>query len=317
MQLDQPVKWTAKRSEGFLSGTHGRNHVSTGEMALDDDGNILGIRVKSYVGLGGHLSTAGAGISCRYFGKAVTGSYDVPTAYCNVLGTFTNTAPVDANRGAGRPVPAASVAVAGTDAWTETDRSGYFLLEGVTPGDHVIEVRHVGYGAVADSVSLPADRTVEVRVALSADPVELEPLVVTALRDRRLEARGFYDRRRWGERTGRGRFLTAEEIGRRGPLRISHLLAVVPGIPLACRGSRGCAIRAARAPTCSHLTVYVDGVRMIGGDAGASAGRRGTVDELVGAADVAAVEVYPGPASVPGEFSGPTGQCGAVAIWTK
>ncbi len=221
------------------------------------------------------------------------------------------------DRDAGRPVAAAAVTVAGTDAWTETDRNGYFLLEGVAPGELVIEVRHVGYGTVADSVSLPADRTLEVRVALSADPVELEPLVVTALRDRRLEVRGFYDRRQWGERTGNGRFFTVEEIERRNPLRISHLVRDVPGIRLACEGSRGCAIRAVRAPTCSHIAVYVDGVRMISGDAGARAGARGTVDELVHAAEVAAVEVYPGPASVPAEFSGPTGQCGAVAIWTR
>ena len=103
MQLGRPVKWVARRRESFLADTHGRNHVSHGELALDDEGNILAIRVKSYVGLGGHLSTAGAGISCRYFGKTITGSYDISTAYCNVVGTFTNTAPIDAYRGAGRP----------------------------------------------------------------------------------------------------------------------------------------------------------------------------------------------------------------------
>lgn len=101
--LGTPVKWTETRSEHFLATTHGRDHVDEVELAGTRDGRVLGIRVKSYANMGAYLSTAGPGVPTILFGLIVNGAYDIPTASAEVYGVFTNTTPVDAYRGAGRP----------------------------------------------------------------------------------------------------------------------------------------------------------------------------------------------------------------------
>lgn len=103
MALERPVKWTAGRTEGFLATSHGRDHRTHAELALDDEGRILGLRVDTRVGLGGYLSTAQATVASDSYGEMLWGQYDVPTLDAEVTGVFTNTAPVDAYRGAGRP----------------------------------------------------------------------------------------------------------------------------------------------------------------------------------------------------------------------
>lgn len=226
------------------------------------------------------------------------------------------------DRESGRPLAAAEIELGDGGERAVADAQGYFALDEVPPGDRPFEVRHFGYQPVADTVSVIADRTVDVRVAMSATPFELEPIVVTAVRDRRLEMRGFYDRREWSERLGQGVFFEKEAIERRRPVRISHLIGDAQGIRLDCPSSRGCTIRSATARGrrlpgssvgCESVTVYLDGVRVISGDRGAGV----SIDELVLPAEVTAVEVYTGAASIPGEFSGPTAQCGVVAIWTS
>ncbi|MDY6764538.1 MAG: xanthine dehydrogenase family protein molybdopterin-binding subunit, partial [Halobacteria archaeon] len=102
-QLERPVKWQATRSETYLTDAHGRGHVTEGELAVDDDGNILGLRVKTHADLGAYLSTFSPSIPTYLYGTLLSGQYDIPAIHCNVIGTFTNTAPVDAYRGAGRP----------------------------------------------------------------------------------------------------------------------------------------------------------------------------------------------------------------------
>lgn len=103
MDLGIPVKWTETRSEHFLVTTHGRDHVDEVELAGTRDGRLLGIRVKAYANLGAYLSTAGPGVPTILFGLIVNGAYDIPAASTEVYGVFTNTTPVDAYRGAGRP----------------------------------------------------------------------------------------------------------------------------------------------------------------------------------------------------------------------
>ncbi|HUG42934.1 MAG TPA: molybdopterin cofactor-binding domain-containing protein [Acidobacteriota bacterium] len=103
MQLKRPVKWTATRSEANLTDAHGRDHVTTAEMALDADGKILGLRVKTYAAMGAYLSTFAPAIPTYLYGTLLSGQYTIPAIHCNVIGVFTNTAPVDAYRGAGRP----------------------------------------------------------------------------------------------------------------------------------------------------------------------------------------------------------------------
>lgn len=102
MQLGRPVKWTADRSESFMADLHGRDHASQAELALDDDGRFLGLRVAVDAAIGAYCSQAGPFIP--WFGACMsTGCYDIPALYAEVRLVVTNTVPVDAYRGAGRP----------------------------------------------------------------------------------------------------------------------------------------------------------------------------------------------------------------------
>lgn len=103
MQLGRPVKWTATRSESNLTDTHGRDHVTKAEMALDSDGKITGVRVDTYAAMGAYLSTFAPAVPTYLYGTLLSGEYDIPAIYCRVQGMFTHTTPVDAYRGAGRP----------------------------------------------------------------------------------------------------------------------------------------------------------------------------------------------------------------------
>ena len=103
MQIDRPVKWTATRSEANLTDAHGRDHATRAQMALDNDGRILGLRVETHASMGAYLSTFSPAVPTYLYGTLLSGEYDIPAIHCHVIGTFTNTTPVDAYRGAGRP----------------------------------------------------------------------------------------------------------------------------------------------------------------------------------------------------------------------
>ena len=102
-KVGRPVKWTAERAESFMSDAHGRDHVTEAELALDRDGKILGLRVRTLANLGAYLSTFGALSSTYLYATLLSGQYVIPAIHCSVKGVFTNTAPIDAERGAGRP----------------------------------------------------------------------------------------------------------------------------------------------------------------------------------------------------------------------
>ncbi len=102
-RLDVPVKWVSERSEGFVSDAQGRDHVTEAEMALDETGKFLGLRVSTVANMGGYLSTFGPNIPTNLYGPLLAGVYTTPAIYCEVKVVFTNTVPVDAYRGAGRP----------------------------------------------------------------------------------------------------------------------------------------------------------------------------------------------------------------------
>ena len=102
-RLGRPVKWVCDRSEGFVSDAHGRDHVTEAELALDKDGRFLGLRVSTIANMGGYLSTFGPNIPTNLYGPLLAGVYTTPAIYCEVKCVFTNTVPVDAYRGAGRP----------------------------------------------------------------------------------------------------------------------------------------------------------------------------------------------------------------------
>jgi carbon-monoxide dehydrogenase large subunit len=102
-KVGRPVKWTADRTEAFLSDAHGRDHITHAEMALDDKGKILGLHVKTKANLGAYLSTFSSCVPTYLYAPLLSGQYDIPAIYVEVEGVYTNTAPVDAYRGAGRP----------------------------------------------------------------------------------------------------------------------------------------------------------------------------------------------------------------------
>src|SRR5881397_2059185 len=102
-RLKRPVRWTASRSEAYLTDAHGRDHVTDAEIALARDGKILGLRVKTTANLGAYLSTFAPAIPTFLYGTLLNGVYAIPAIHCEVTGVFSNTTAVDAYRGAGRP----------------------------------------------------------------------------------------------------------------------------------------------------------------------------------------------------------------------
>ncbi len=102
-KVKRPIKWVADRSESFLADAHGRDHVTHAELAMDDAGRFTGLRVRTTANLGAYLSTFGSSVPTYLYGTLLAGQYKTPNIYVEVQGVYTNTAPVDAYRGAGRP----------------------------------------------------------------------------------------------------------------------------------------------------------------------------------------------------------------------
>ncbi|HKL54859.1 MAG: xanthine dehydrogenase family protein molybdopterin-binding subunit [Roseovarius sp.] len=101
--LNRPVKWTSSRSEAFMTDAHGRDHVTTIELALDKDNNFVALRTETHANMGAYLSTFAPSVPTWLHGTLMAGNYKTPLIYVNVKAVFTNTVPVDAYRGAGRP----------------------------------------------------------------------------------------------------------------------------------------------------------------------------------------------------------------------
>jgi carbon-monoxide dehydrogenase large subunit len=102
-KIDRPVKWTAERTESFLSDAHGRDHVTHAELALDSSGKITALRSHTIANLGAYMSTFASFVPTYAYAPLLSGQYDIPNIYAEVDAVYTNTAPVDAYRGAGRP----------------------------------------------------------------------------------------------------------------------------------------------------------------------------------------------------------------------
>jgi carbon-monoxide dehydrogenase large subunit len=102
-KVGRPVKWTSDRTEAFLSDAHGRDHVTHAELALDEAGKITALRARTIANLGGYLSTFSSSVPTYLYAPLLSGQYDIGNIYCEVDGVYTNTTPVDAYRGAGRP----------------------------------------------------------------------------------------------------------------------------------------------------------------------------------------------------------------------
>src|SRR5580698_535876 len=102
-RVGRPVKWVCDRSEAFLADAHGRDHVTHAEMAFDGDGRITALRAKTIANLGAYMSTFSSSVPTYLYATLLSGQYQIPQIYCEVDAVYTNTVPVDAYRGAGRP----------------------------------------------------------------------------------------------------------------------------------------------------------------------------------------------------------------------
>jgi carbon-monoxide dehydrogenase large subunit len=102
-KVSRPVKWTCDRTEAFLTDAHGRDHVSHAEMAFDKDHKIVGLRVKTHANLGAYMSLFSSSVPTYLYATLLSGQYNIPAIYAEVITVYTNTTPVDAYRGAGRP----------------------------------------------------------------------------------------------------------------------------------------------------------------------------------------------------------------------
>jgi carbon-monoxide dehydrogenase large subunit len=102
-KVERPVKWTADRTEAFLTDAHGRDHLTKAEMAFDKDNRITGLRVKTYANLGAYMSLFSSSVPTYLYATLLSGQYNIPNIFAEVISVYTNTTPVDAYRGAGRP----------------------------------------------------------------------------------------------------------------------------------------------------------------------------------------------------------------------
>jgi hypothetical protein len=218
----------------------------------------------------------------------------------------------------GETVSGARVRDRGAGREALTGAAGAFRIDRLPGGTADLEVEHIGYGVQYATVELSAGASEVVRLALSPRALDMPPIevVVQGQRLHALEVRGFYERRSWGERTGTAAFFEKSDIERRRPRRISQLIEEVPGVTIDCRGtssqSRDCDVVIRKNGFCQRADVFIDGMHVVSSEKGF----HDPLDAYVLPSEVAAVEVYTGPAGLPAEFSGSTGQCGTVVIWT-
>lgn len=202
----------------------------------------------------------------------------------------------------GDPVEGAELRIRGTGLMRISDARGRFEFDRVPGGAHVLEVSHLAFRVRTDSIQVLPGATLELAVGLTADPVLLEPLLVT-VRSRVLEANGFYSRREQGLS---GLLLTREQIEERRPARLTDLFVSIPGVRLAHRDGVGASVvlfprgNLMEGETC-YPDVWVDGVIT-------------TIIDLdqFHPDQVEGLEVYQG-AGTPLRYNS---ACGAILIWT-
>ncbi len=218
---------------------------------------------------------------------------------------------VSDNRG-DNPIDRASVYIATGRRGASTDTRGRFVLDDLTPGLKTVRVSALGYVTRTELIEVEPDRVTNVRLSLSADPVELDPITVTVeRREIVLQDVGFYTR----EAEGFGEFIDREEIENRVPSEMSDLFTRIPGADL--RGDawnpleRYVILRGGRAEGC-FPRVVLDGVVMSGGGDTPAA-----LDQMLDPQAVAGVEVYVSGTGVPPQYAGTGASCGLIVIWTR
>lgn len=169
-QLGRPVKWTAERSESFLTDAHGRDHKTSVSMGFDADGKVVALRSKTFANLGAYLSTFAPAVPTYLHGTLMQGLYTTPKINVDVTGVFTHTNAVDAYRGAGRP-----------EATYQLER--LMDLAALEMGVDPAELRRKNFIPAFDGVNQEGYAT---RVALQYDSGNYEPVL-----DRALEMVGY------------------------------------------------------------------------------------------------------------------------------
>lgn len=215
-----------------------------------------------------------------------------------------------------RPLAGASVRrAAGAEART-ADAAGRFRFDDVEPGEHELEVAHMGYGTATGVVEVEeTGTTYQVEVRLDQEAIAMEPLKVVTRRPTGGPLDEVRSRLEWMERLGLGRFMRREAIDRSGATRLSHLLQRFPGVrlhphPRRAGGYRVELTRSRGLDEVCDARIYVDGLAY--GLAGDEA-----VDDIVSPTAVEILEVYRSPAELPIEFGGSEDRCGVVAVWTR
>ncbi|MFG1691700.1 carboxypeptidase regulatory-like domain-containing protein [Gemmatimonadota bacterium] len=223
------------------------------------------------------------------------------------------------------PVEGAEVSLSEGVAWTLTNQMGRFTFEDVPAGNHVIEIKHLSYGTREYPINVAAGGGAQVDIALSKDPIELEPIVVTAQSAAWVRTMsGFFERM---ER-GLGHFVTPEDLAVSRPSSLGDAIHSVPGVRLLLRNdpeSRGrnrymivlqsaIRMRGTQAGPCAAL-VFIDGMQ-VGRNSGDPAPSDFDPSDVAGG-DIAAIEIYRGASELPAEFAGSESGCGVVVVWTK
>ena len=223
----------------------------------------------------------------------------------------------------------ATVHTGGGQTGSVTDLRGEFLLDKLIPGQYVIESSLIGYAPRADTITVTAGRVTNVQVALSVDPVELDPLEVSVeRREVKLQEVGFYHRRH----TGFGKYIDRQEIEERGPSEVTDLFIGMAGVELYRSATtpldKWVVLRMGRLMWPSrtlaetergeteHLrcfpTVYVDGLLSHSGG-----GEPARLDDFLDPMAIAGLEVYPSTTGLPPRYQGTGARCGVILVWTR
>lgn len=216
-------------------------------------------------------------------------------------------------RSDGSPLVGAAVRVDSGRRGVLTDEQGNFMIDGLAPGLHMTEFIQIGYATRRDTIRVVPGRITNVQVALSVDPVNLDPLkVVVERREAALQDAGFYDRRK----RGFGKFIDREDIEMRAPAEITDLFSGLTGVTVEAYGTeRRIVLRSGRigfsGGSC-YPRVFVDNI--VVHDGGTEPAR---IDDLVTPDGLAGIEVYPSSASLPARYASMSAGCGVILIWTR
>jgi hypothetical protein len=223
----------------------------------------------------------------------------------------------------GQPVAGVTLRLAGAPGEGVSGHDGRFVFPDVGPGLHALEARHLAYHTLEDQLGVDGTgRTLQLEVRLAAGAIPLDPIIVTV--DRRPMSgmlRAVYDRMDRVRLTGGGTVFGREDIERRNPRDVIHLLSEVHGVQAGMLGDMPIltSTRAFSGFGACMMTVWVDGIMAIrGGVAGLdeTLPRRG-IDDIIAVSNIEAIEVYHAGGRIPQEYWGSASGCGVVLIWSR